>query len=113
VGQEDDDAEVVARRLAQLVLEDPDDLRRPQELVLEVDQVLGLAQRADVALEDRELAAREHPVGALRHRAGELHRRVAGGRKALGDLQRLPGGRLPAQGEVRGDVAHDRPAQQR
>ena len=65
----------------ELGLEDVDDLRRPQELVLEVDQVPGAAQRADVGLEHRELAARQHAVGALGHGADELHGRVAGGRR--------------------------------
>ena len=39
------------------------------------------AQRAHVGLEDRELAAREHAVGALGDRADELDGRVAGRRE--------------------------------
>ena len=46
-GQQDEDAEVVARRVLQLVREDRDDLRRPEELVLEVDEALCRAKRAE------------------------------------------------------------------
>ena len=44
-GKQQDDSEVVARRVAELVREDLDDLGRPQELVLEVDELLGRAER--------------------------------------------------------------------
>ena len=91
--------------LRSLRLEDVDDLRRPQELVLEVDQVLGAAQRAGVGLEDRELAAGQDLVGALGDGADELDGRVALRRDRLGQLERLPVDRLPAHGEVGGDVA--------
>ena len=91
--------------LRSLRLEDVDDLGRPQELVLEVDQVLGAAQRAGVGLEDRELAAGEHAVGALGDGADELHGRVALRRHGLGELERLAADGLPAQREVGGDVA--------
>ena len=39
--QEDEQPELVAGWVAQLVGQDRDDLRRPQELVLEVDEPLG------------------------------------------------------------------------
>ena len=51
--QHDDEPEVGGRADRELVGEDRDDLRRPQELVLDVDQPLRGAQRPNVALEDR------------------------------------------------------------
>ena len=43
--QEHDDAEVVVRRMRELVGEHVDDLRRPEELVLEVDDLLRRPER--------------------------------------------------------------------
>jgi len=72
--QHDDEAERVGRRPAQLVGEDRDDLRRPQELALEVDEPLRAAQGAGVGLEDAEVAARKGVVDALRDGPEELDR---------------------------------------
>ena len=55
-GKQDHQPEVVAGRIAELVGEDADDLRRPQELVFEIDEALGTPKRAHIALEDAELA---------------------------------------------------------
>jgi hypothetical protein len=68
----------VARGPAQLVGQDRDDLRRPQELVLQVDEAARGAQRADVALEDAKVAARDAVVHVLGHRTHDLHRAIAG-----------------------------------
>jgi len=48
-----------------------------RKLVLEVDELPCAPQRADVGLEDAEVALREGPVDLLRHRAHDLHLDVA------------------------------------
>ena len=82
VREQDDDAEVVARRVAQLGLEDVDDLRRPQELVLEVDQPL------------RRCAAR-----GCRSRASRTRRAAARGRRPRARCGRTATVVSPAGGE--------------
>ena len=97
--QEDHDAELVARRLSQLAREDRHDLGRPEELILEVDEPHGRAERAEVRLEDPEVAARESVVDAVRHRADELGANGA----LLGDRARLSraSGRSPRASAAR------------
>ena len=70
--QHRDDPEVVARRVAELVHEDRDDLGRPEELVLEVDEALGAPQRPPVRLEHAELALRHRDEDVFRDRAHDL-----------------------------------------
>jgi hypothetical protein len=109
-GEEHDDAEVVGGRVAQLVGEHGDDLARPEELALEIHKPLRAAQGPEVALEDRELAAAQRGIDALRHGAHELHVHAAGRLAALhSDVG--AGHRVPAQADVLGDVGDDRPLQ--
>src|SRR4029079_15749785 len=97
--KQNDGAEVVARRLAQLRREDLDQLWRPEELALDVDEPLNGAKRTHVALEDRELAQRQTVVEVVRHSAPELDR-VATGLRGLDRRQGAP----PPQTEVLGDI---------
>ena len=71
-GQDRDDAELVARRVAELVREDRDDLRRPEELVLEVDEALRAPEGAPVRLEHAEVALRQRDEDALGNRPHDL-----------------------------------------
>ena len=92
-------------RSAKLGGEDLDDLRRPQELALQVDELARRAQRARVGLEDAEVAAREGVVDLLGHGAHDLQ--LARRRRRAGagvGLDALAGRLAPARGEVRGDV---------
>ena len=85
--------EVVASADRELVGEHVDDLRRPQELVLQVDEPLRGAQRAQVGLEDAEVAARREVVGASRARCARPGR------------SRSPaGGGAPARAGLAGDL---------
>src|SRR5204863_396431 len=61
-----DDAEVVSRGPAQLLGQDLDELRRPEELALQVDEPLGRPERANVTLEDAEAPAASALVDVLR-----------------------------------------------
>ena len=61
--QKDDDSELVARRPAQLVLQHGDDLGRPQELALQIDERARAPQRTQVRLEDPEVTARDGRAG--------------------------------------------------
>src|SRR5207248_8626327 len=70
--QEHEQAELVRGRIAELRSEDLDDLRRPEELALEVDQRPRRAKCANVALEDLEFATGQRLVDLLRHRPDEL-----------------------------------------
>ena len=101
-------------RIRELVREEADDLRRPEELVLDVDEPLSAADRAAVRLEHGEVAARQVPVvDALRDRAHELHVVRAGGVLHDGCGKLLAGRAVPAQAEVLGDVGDDRTLQAR
>jgi hypothetical protein len=113
-GQHHDYTEVIGRRPAELVCEDVHDLRRPQKLVLQIDQVPGGAQRAQVLLDDAEVASRRELVELLGDGAHDLQLHIAGAHHA-GWLrfQALAGDRLPALGDVAADVGHRRPAQPR
>src|ERR1700741_4094545 len=71
-GEDDDDAEVVMRWTAQILREDGDELARPEELALEVDEPLGGAHGSQVALEDRELTRGHAGIDPLGHGADEL-----------------------------------------
>ena len=75
--QQDDDPEVVGRRMRQLVGEDVDDLGRPEELVLEIDDSL----RRRGARRGRTRGSSSRPCGApctsRRARSAHLHRHVA------------------------------------
>ena len=110
--EDDHDPELVARRVAQLVREQVDDLGRPQELVLEVHEPLRTADRAHVALEDPEVPGGDGVVHALGDRPDDLDGVLAGrGRRVGRPLQRLAGQLAPAQREVIVHVGDRRPAQ--
>ena len=111
--QHDHDPEFVARRVSQLVGEQAGDLRRPQELVLEVDEALGAGDRANVALEDPVLAVRDRVVHAVGDRPHDLDRVLAGVGRGRRAVQRLPGQLAPAQREVIVDVGDRGAAQAR
>ena len=104
-GENDDDAEVVARRTTELVGEHHGHLARPEELALEIDEPLGPPQRAQVALENGELALRHPVVDRLRDGAHELNGRPA---ERLLPFWRRQLAR-PPQPEVLGDVGDHRP----
>ena len=97
-GRSRDDAEVVARWVAELVGEDPDhDLRRPEELVLEVDGPLGRAQRAQCTTR----ATLNSPWGIdLEHSLGDRAHDLQ-----LDIARRLPGGREAGAAPPRGPRA--------
>ena len=82
-----DHAEVVAWRPAQLLGEHDRELRRPEELALDVHEPFGRPQRAEVALEYRPLAVPAGFVQPLGNRPHEL--RLAAARD---------GGRMPGLG---------------
>ena len=101
-------------RVPQLLAEDLDDLARPEELVLEVDQPLGCAQGAEVGGEDGELARGQRVVDVLGHRAGELDLHVASGRVARAERgQDCARDLAPAHAEVRRDLRDDRALDER
>ena len=81
--EQDHETEVVRRRAAQLRGEDLDELGRPEELALEVDEAPGRAERAHVGLEDPELASRERAVDLFGHGSDGLHLELARGRRGL------------------------------
>ena len=56
-----DDAEALARWLAQLACQQLDDLRRPQELALEIDELASRAERARICLQDAKVTAGRKP----------------------------------------------------
>ena len=109
--EQDHQPKRIPRRGLELVGQEVDDLGRPQELVLEIDELLGLAQGARVGLEDPELAVGDPVIHALGDRPHDLHGVLPG----LGHGRRLrspvAGQLLPAQIEVRGDVGHRGTAQ--
>src|SRR4029079_1604942 len=81
-GQHQDHSELVGWRRSEQLREDLDNLARPEELVLEVDEGASRAESPDVRLQDREVAEREASVDALGHGPRDLHRDVA--RRLLG-----------------------------
>jgi hypothetical protein len=110
-GQHDHDAKLVPWRPAELAGKDVHDLRRPQELVLQVDQVPGGAQRAQVRLDDPEVAVGRELVELLGDGAHDLQLHVAGAHHAgRRRSEALAGDRLPALRDVAADVGHRRPA---
>ncbi len=106
--QQDEDAEVVRRRVPQLVREDGDDLGRPEELVLEIDEPLGRARARRVRLEDRVLAAAHRTIGAGRKRPHDLRLDVTASSDRVGPRQELARRSVPAQAEVLRDVRDGR-----
>ena len=98
-------------RIAQRLLQHGDDLRRPEELVLEVDEPSRRSESAKVRLENRELAARQACVDRLRHRAHDLHFDIARRRRNGLGRQLLSGHLPPAKPEMRGDLRHGGTAQ--
>ena len=67
------------------------DLAGPQELILEIDEVLRGTQCSLVGLEDAELAARREVIGAFGDGAQQLCCHVPGRRRHNGHRQHLPG----------------------
>src|SRR5947207_2810475 len=105
-----DDAEVVSRGPAQLLGQDLDELRRPEELALQVDEPLGRPERANVTLEDAEAASASALVDVLRDGRDELEL-VLACRRLGGRRGELPSRHLaPAESEVLGDVGDHPPA---
>ena len=105
-GEKDENAKVVARRVPELVRKHRHDLRRPEELILEVDEPLGRAQGADVRLEDRVVAAAHRAVCAGGERSHDLRVRIA---TAIGNSRtrkELASRSVPAQPEVLRDVRY-------
>ena len=90
-----------------------DDLRRPQELVLEVDEALRAAERAHVALEDPVLAVGDRVVHAVRDRPHDLDGVTAGGWGRGRPVELLAGQLPPAEREVILDVGERGSAQAR
>ena len=93
--QDGDDPEVRVRWIDELVGEDRRQLRRPEELALEVHEPLGTAQRPHVALQDRELAARQSAIDVLGHGPHELRleaRPQAPGRAAAATARPIAAG---------------------
>ena len=109
VGQHDDDPEVVARRPPQLRREDVDDLRRPQELVLQVDEPLRRAEGVQVGAERPEVAVGGEAVDALGDRPDQPGRDRAHRLRHRGRRQPLPRHLAPALPKMRHDVGHHRP----
>src|SRR5439155_3350374 len=83
-----------------------------KELVLEVDEPLRRAQRPEVRLEDRELAAGQSAVDPFRHRANELDVELARARRRLLPAVVLARQLAPAEEEVLGDVLDGGAAQE-
>ena len=90
-GKHDDQPEQVVGWVAQLVLEHRHDLGRPEELVLEVDEPARGTKRAEVRLEDRELASRQAPIDPLGHGPHELDLDLANRRERRNWTQFLAG----------------------
>ena len=100
--------------MSQLVGEEADDLRRPQELVLEVDEALGAARsraRSSRGCGSRRRGTRV--VHVLGDRPHDLHRVLAGGAAGRRAVQLLAGHLAPAQREVVVDVGDRGAAQAR
>jgi hypothetical protein len=70
--QDGDDAKVVTRWPPQLPRQDLDQLGRPEELTLEVDQSLGGTEGAFVRLENPERSARPGSIDLFRNRLDKL-----------------------------------------
>ena len=107
-GRTQQDPERRIGRAAKLLGQDRGDLGRPQELVLDVDQALRSPERAQVGLENAEIAARDRPVDALRHRPDDLHVELARRVGARDRRELLAGHLMPAHAEVLGDVGDRR-----
>src|SRR2546430_2526329 len=103
--EHDDKTEVVGRRPAQLLDEHVDELGRPEELALEVDEPLRASQGPQIALEDAEIAARQPLVDVVRDRAHDLELGLPRGFRRRAGIELLAGHLLPPQREVRGHVA--------
>src|SRR5664279_1896081 len=110
-GQQQQEPEVITRWMLDLVNEHVDHLRRPKELVLEVDEVLGRAQGSQVGIQDGELSARREAIGALRHGADDLYLHVAVDYRLDRFGQCLPGNLAPPVCEMPFDVNNRRPTQ--
>ena len=102
--QQQNHPEIRPRWLTQLVFEEVHDLRSPQELVLQVDQVLRASERPAVLGEDRELAVGQEAVDLLRHRPQELRLVRAGRFRHRRRCQPLTGHLTPAGLEMGGDI---------
>jgi hypothetical protein len=86
--------------------------RDHRKLVLEINQVTGGAQCAQVRLEDAEVAARHRVVEPLGHGPHDLQLHVASARRFFRPrFEELACHRLPALSEVTSDIADRRPAQ--
>ena len=89
------------------------DFRRPEELVLEVDQALGSAKSPQVGLENSKITLGDLRIHVVRNGADQLHLDVTGRRRGGDRGKRLPRRCPPAHGEVFGDVPHGGPRQPR
>ena len=98
--QQHDDPELVTGRPAELVGQQVDDLRCPQKLVLQVDEALGAADRAHIALEDAELTYRDGLVHVLGDGPHDLDRGMAGSGGRRRSLEPLAAELTPPQREV-------------
>ena len=107
--QDEEHPEVVERRIEKLLAEHTRDLGRPQELVLDIDEALGLLEGAHVRLEDPEVTARQGVVDLLRDRADDLQLDVTGCLAGRDRWKHLPGDLVPPHPEVLGNVADRRP----
>src|SRR5438552_18675979 len=89
------------------------DFRRPEELVLEVDQELGSAKSSQVGLENSKITPGDLRIHVVRNGADQLHLDVTGRRRGGDRGKRLPRRCPPAHGEVFGDFPHGGPRQPR
>src|SRR4029077_5810771 len=92
------------RLASELLDQDGGDLRRPQELVYEIDQPRRSLDGAHVGLENAEIAARDRPVDALRDRPDDLHIELTGRVCSCGRRKLAAGPLTPTHAEVLGDV---------
>ena len=102
--ENDAETKIVTRWLQQLLAEDRNHLPTPEELILEIDEAAGASQRADVGLEDAEVAAWHRFVGSFRHGADHLDPAVAGVRGRVHTGEVLSGRGLPAHREMGADI---------
>ena len=111
LGQHQQQPEILTRGPSQLLYQDVDHFRRPQELVLQVDERLGATQSIEILLQNGEVATRGEAVSALWNGARQLHGSLAGRGRGHDGSQFFARHLLPALREVAGDVRDDRAAQ--
>jgi hypothetical protein len=84
------------------------DLRRPEELVLEVDEPLRIADRRRVGLQDAEVAAGNGGIDVLRHGPHDLQLDLSCRLRRRGRRKLHAVHLVPAHAEVLGDVGDSR-----